>query len=513
MVDIKNKVKLELTSDIFKEIYRIDEEGIPVFKTFLTGSWVEDQQYSNVKSPIDMSTIARVPKLSFSRIDQAIEILYRIGRWTIRNTPGAKRLKILEKTAELMDKYSEELTQVLVVNAGKPLQAARSEVHGSIERLKEAAFDIRNLRGDYIPGDWSEETLETEALVRREPLGVVLIITPFNYPLFDAVNKIAYTVFSGNAVAIKPASADPIPAILLAKLLEKAGYPPNALAVLTVPGREMGKIVADSRIAAVSLTGSSETGEEVLRQGGIKHYIMELGGGDPVIVMDDADPRYAAERIVRGIYSYSGQRCDAVKLILVEEPVYDEFKKHIVEELAKVKVGDPRDPKTDMGPLIDPSVADEMMKAIEDAKALGGKILYGGKRLGETYVEPTLIEMSKTNVKRAILYWKEVFAPVSLLVKVNDIDEAIELSNGRPYGLDASIFGKDISKIRKAIRLLEVGAVYINDFPRHGIGYYPFGGRKRSGIGREGIGYAIEYITAYKTIVYNYKGAGVWEYF
>jgi len=166
-----------------------------------------------------------------------------------------------------------------------------------------------------------------------------------------------------------------------------------------------------------------------------------------------------------------------------------------------------------MGPLIDPSAVDAMMNAIDDALKNGGRILYGGKRLGATYVEPTLIEhLDHEKIKNLVLYREEVFAPVALITKFKDLDEAVELANGRRYGLDASIFGHDIEKIRKLIRYLEFGAIYVNDMPRHGVGYYPFGGRKDSGIGREGIGYSIEYVTAYKTIIYNYRKAGIWRY-
>jgi len=251
---------------------------------------------------------------------------------------------------------------------------------------------------------------------------------------------------------------------------------------------------------------------KILRSAGIKQFVMELGGGDTAVVLGDADLEWSAQRIARGIYSYSGQRCDAIKLVLAEEPVYEKIKRLLVDELRKVRIGDPRDPSVDMGPLIDVEAVDNMIKAIEDALSKGGKILTGGKRLDNTYIEPTLIEAPKERLEEIEAYKKEIFAPIAIITSVKSVEEAAEISNKRPYGLDAAIFGKDINKIRYLIRHLEVGAIYINDYPRHGIGYYPFGGRKNSGIGREGIGYSIEYTTAYKTIVYNYKGKGIWEY-
>ncbi|MEM3326145.1 MAG: aldehyde dehydrogenase family protein, partial [Thermoproteus sp.] len=271
------------------------------------------------------------------------------------------------------------------------------------------------------------------------------------------------------------------------------------------------ELAKDRRISVISLTGSTETGERVIKAAGIKSYVMELGGGDPAIVLEDADVDYAAKRIALGITSYSGQRCDSIKLVLAERPVYGELRDKLAAELRSVKVGDPRDPEVQMGPLIDLSTADEFEKAVKYALERGGKVLAGGKR-DRNYIWPTLIEAPADRVRDYYLYRQEVFAAIALIVEVKDVDEAISLANGRRYGLDAAIFGRDIVKIRKAIRYLEVGNIYINDYPRHGIGYFPFGGRKDSGIGREGIGYSIEYVTAYKTIVYSYKGRGIWEY-
>ncbi|BFH72898.1 NADP-dependent glyceraldehyde-3-phosphate dehydrogenase [Sulfurisphaera javensis] len=496
----------------FKDIYTVDPDGIPIFKTYLAGEWVSSKDVEEIKSPIDLTVYARVPKLNYEMVDNVLSTLYKKGRWAIRDMPGERRLKVYHTLADLIDKYREDFVEVLMIGNGKTKSAAEGEVNAAIERLIRADLDVRKLYGEYVPGDWSSESLEAEAIIRREPLGVVLAITPFNYPLFDIVNKLVYTTVAGNAFVLKPASATPLPAIMLAKLLEIAGFPKEALAIITVPGREMDKIVSDKRISVISLTGSTETGDHVMKVGGLKQYVMELGGGDPAIVLDDADPKTTAQKIVTGITSYSGQRCDSIKFIFAEPKIYEELKANIVEELKKVKVGDPRQPDVNMGPIIDSRTVDEFEYAVKDAIDKGGIVLYGGKRLGPTYIEPTLIEIGKERIKDLYLYKKEVFLSVAVITKVNNIDEAIELSNGRRYGLDAAIFGNDITKIRKAIRMLEVGAIYVNEYPKHGIGYFPFGGRKDSGIGREGIGYTIENVTAYKTIVYNYRGKGVWEY-
>jgi len=504
--------KLRELSGELREIYTVNSDEVLSFKTYIAGIWTSTKDLEEVKSPIDLEVYAKVPKLNYEMVDMALQTLYRKGRWEIRDMPGEKRLKVFHTLASLLEKFRQDFVNVLVIGNGKTPSAANGEVSAAVERLERADLDVRKLYGEYVPGDWSTESLEAEAIVRREPLGIVLAITPFNYPLFDVVNKFVYSTVAGNAFILKPASATPLPAIMFAKLAEMAGFPKEALAVITIPGKEMDKIVQDKRIGVISLTGSTETGEQVMKIGGIKQYVMELGGGDSALVMADADPKVSAQKIVTGITSYSGQRCDSIKFVFAEEPIYDKLKENLVEELRKVKVGDPRQEGVTMGPVIDPKTVDEFEFAVKDAVSKGGVILYGGKRLGATYIEPTLIEIDKSKVKDLYLYKKEVFLSIAVLTQVSNIEEAIELSNGRRYGLDAALFGNDINKIRKAVRMLEVGAVYINEYPKHGIGYFPFGGRKDSGIGREGIGYTIEYVTAYKTVVYNYKGKGIWEY-
>ncbi len=500
------------SSKLFEELYSV-RDGVTYFKTFLAGEWVDSGSYIDVKTPIDLSTIARVSRINWELADKALSTLHSKGKWSTRDLPGWKRVEILSNAAKTLEEYKEDFIKALMINAGKTRAQAQGEVFASIDRLRAAQLDARKIFGEYMPGDWDQSTIETEAVVRREPVGIVLSIIPFNYPLFDTVSKVTYSFIAGNAVAIKPPSADPLPVLLFARVLEASGFPRDALAVLTVPGSESDRIIGDERIGVISFTGSSETGRKVIQRAGIKQLIMELGGGDPAIVLGDADIDFSAERVATGIYSYSGQRCDAIKLILVKNEIYESFAKTLVKELAKVRVGDPRDPSTTMGPLIEPGVVDEALNAVEDAVEKGGVILYGGRRLGPTYMEPTLIEFKNhESLKQSLLYRREVFAPVALITGFDNIDEAISLVNERRYGLDAAIFGRNMDEIRKLVRFLEVGAIYVNDMPRHGVGYYPYGGRKDSGIGREGVGYSIEYTTSYKTIIYNYKGKGVWKY-
>ncbi|MGA2666090.1 MAG: aldehyde dehydrogenase family protein [Nitrososphaerales archaeon] len=505
--------EIKLKSKEFDPIYETPPgSAVPRYKTFLAGDWHTGEAWSDVRSPIDLSVVAEVPVLSEAAAVAAFESVYASGRSALREMPGTKRLDVYHRTADLIEAAAEDFATVLTVNAGKTGTGAMGEVKASVERLRKSDLDTRKLIGDYIPGDWSAETVETEGLVRREPIGVVLAINPFNYPLFDAVNKLVYSTIAGNAIVIKPASSTPLASLLLARMLEVAGFPRKSLAVLTMKGSQIGRIAGDERVAGITLTGSTQSGREILKLAGIKRYVLELGGGDPAIVLDDADLPVAAQKIVGGMTSFAGQRCDAIKHVFVEEVVYDEVKRLIVAELAKIKVGDPRAPGVSMGPLLDRASAVTMQEAIQDAVAKGARVLAGATSFETNYVEPTLLEISGEALATTELYKGEVFAPVATITPFTELRRAIEMANGRRYGLDAAVFGRDMNRIRRMIRTLEVGAIYINDQPRHGIGYYPYGGRKDSGIGESGIGYTISYVTAPKSIVYNYKGAKIWEY-
>ena len=313
--------------EVFRGIYTIDEDGIPVFKAFLDSEWrLGRGRLVDDKTPIDNSLIARVTTITVDEARDALRKLYEEGRWKARNTPGEKRLEILEESANLIKEYEDVFINILVYDAGKTFSAARGEVHASIDRIKKAMFDLRKITGDYIPGDWDKHTLETEGFVRREPYGVVAIITPFNYPLYDNVMKIVSAFIAGNAIILKPSMQDPLSSILLTRILIKAGFPESALLLALMRGDEVGQLLPDRRIGAILFTGSTETGKKILATAGVKSYLLELGGGDPAIILRDADLDQAASDVVKGIISYSGQRCDAIKIVIVEEDVYEIFK-------------------------------------------------------------------------------------------------------------------------------------------------------------------------------------------
>ena len=394
----------------------------------------------------------------------------------------------------------------LTLEAGKPISNAEGEVKATAERLKLTPDEYGKIRGEHIPGDWSEETVGTSADVLREPLGVVLAISPFNYPLYITATKVIPALLAGNSVVVKPSSKDPLSFLMFARLLEVAGIPARTLNVITSKGSIGQFLAAHDKINMLTFTGSTEVGKALARVAGLKTLHMELGGKGSAIILKDADLDLAASETVKGSLSYSGQRCDAVSRVLVEREVGDRFVEKVLKEVGTYKVGDPRDTSVKLGPLIEHGAVERVHALVTDATSKGAKLLAGGKFDGNFY-QPTVLDYVPLEAK---ILWDETFGPVIPIARVRDVDEAIELANKSRYGLDSCVFTNDINLARKVAKRLEDGEVTINAAPRHGVGYYPFGGNKDSGMGREGIGYSIEEMTRLKTVVYNWKPAKVW---
>jgi len=342
--------------------------------------------------------------------------------------------------------------------------------------------------------------------VLREPLGVVLAISPFNYPLYITATKVIPALLAGNAAVVKTSSKDPLSFLMFARILEVSGIPPGSLNVVTGRGSIGEYLAAHEKISMLTFTGSTDVGKRLARVAGLKRLHLELGGKGAAIVLADADLDLAAKETVKGALSYSGQRCDAVSRVLVEESVGEAFVQRVLKEVETYKVGDPRDPDIKVGPLIDRDAVERVHELVMDAVEKGAKLLTGGRHEGN-YYHPTLLDYVPFDAK---LMWEETFGPVIPISHVKDVDEAIEIANKSRYGLDSCVFTNNINLARKVAKRLEEGEVTVNAAPRHGVGYYPFGGNKDSGLGREGIGYSIEEMTRLKTIVYNWRPAKVW---
>lgn len=497
-----SEVKL---GEIFEPVYSLTSSRVPDFKILLDGQWVALEQRIEVRSPIDNGLVATVPSATEKEAERAVVSSYE-NRNSIRTIPAVGKIDIFQRARELLLENKDSFVSVLVREAGKPISNAEGEVKSTAERLKLTPEDYGKIRGEHIPGDWSDETVGTSADVLREPLGVVLAISPFNYPLYITATKVIPALLAGNSVVVKPSSKDPLAFLLFARILQVAGIPSRALNVITGRGPLGEYLGRHEKISMLTFTGSTEVGRRLASIAGLKRLHMELGGKGSAIVLADADLDLAAQETVKGSLSYSGQRCDAVSRVLVEQKVADIFVKEILKEVEGYKLGDPRDPSVKVGPLIDSSAVERVHGLVTDATGRGAELLAGGKYEGNFY-QPTVLDHVPFDAR---IMWEETFGPVIPIARIRDVDEAIALANKSRFGLDSCVFTNNINLARKVAKRIEEGEVTINAAPRHGVGYYPFGGNKDSGIGREGIGYSIEEMTRLKTIVYNWRPAKVW---
>lgn len=500
MVEILGRTSLPALDKEFKDAF-YTKDGVVASRVLVGGKWVEvEGGASPVYSPIDNGVIAYVQKSSPEVVNEAVEKLHK-ARDDLRQTPAYKRAEMLLEAARILQDRSRILEEVLVVEAGKPLHEARGEVHASIERLKLVYQDLGRLGEVSIPGDLGHGTENKRAVVVRVPVGVVAAITPFNYPLFSAVAKIAPALLAGNPVILKPASNTPIIAAVLSSIFAEAGFE-RFLSFVTGPGGAIGDaIVSHPLVRAVTFTGSTSVGKRIASVAGLKKLHLELGGKAPALVFEDADLKLAAEKIVTGAYRLSGQRCDAVSRVIVISDVADELIELLQKEREKWRLGDPRNTGVNMGPLISEGAADKVGELVKDSVKKGGRLVAGGGRW-RTYFEPTIIDNVSLSARIA---WEETFGPAIPVIRARDEEEAVEIANKSEYGLDAAVFTSNVERAWRVALEVESGEVTVNDFPRHGLGLFPFGGLKDSGLGREGIGFSVEELTELKTIVFRVR--------
>lgn len=488
----------------FSESFSI-KDGIPHFKLLINGEWEEGVSYTDVKSPLDGSVIARISIPSKEQIDKALNAGVEAER-IISSIPLVERLEILNKFREELIENKEVLAKVLVYEAGKTLAQAKGEIESTIERLRLTPEDIRAFIGEYIPGDISKDKIGQFAMVVREPLGLVLGISPFNYPFFTSYAKVIPAILAGDPIIIKPPSADPL-AFLMSSIFLNRLLPRGVFQVLTIPGGELGDyIVSDARVKMISFTGSTAVGKHIAQIAGNKKVHLELGGKGTAIVLEDADMGLAAREIVKGSLQLAGQRCDAVSRVLVVEKVRDKLIDAIAQELKNYSLGNPLiNEKANVGPVISESAAQRINSMVKDAVSKGAKLIYGGNYSG-AYHEITLLADVPLN---AVIANEETFGPVITIITVKDKEEAIKVANQSNYGLDSSIFTQNLNEAYECARRLQVGNVTINAAPSHGSSIFPFGGVKDSGLGKEGIAYSIKEMTYEKTIIFNLRDSQV----
>lgn len=471
------------------------------FKNLVNGEWVtsNSNKYIEIYSPIGNCLVGKVPAMTKEEVDFAIKNA-KETQISWKNVPVNKRAEILYKAADLLIEKSDEMSDIMMREIGKDKKSCESEILRSADYVRFTADTAKNLSGESIPGDSFPGFKKNKiSLVTREPLGVVLAISPFNYPVNLASSKIAPALIAGNSVVLKPATQGSLCGLYLAKIFEQAGVPAGVLNTVTGRGSEIGDyIVTHPSIDFINFTGSTEVGTRISKITSMVPLLMELGGKDAAIVLKDADLDLAASNIVSGAYSYSGQRCTAVKRILVVEEVADKLVEKVKEKVEKLKVGNPLD-GAEVVPLIDNKAADFVWELIDDAREKGAHLLVGGKR-EENLIYPTLFDNVTTDMRLA---WEEPFGPVLPIIRVKDKDEAIEITNKSEYGLQSSVFTENINEAFYVADKLEVGTVQVNNKTERGPDHFPFLGVKASGIGTQGIKYSIEAMSRPKATVIN----------
>lgn len=472
------------------------------YKNLVNGSWIssEDGNYIEIKSVLDDSTIGFVPAMNKKEVDFIIE-KSKISQKKWKETSIDERAKILYKVAEILEKNVDVFVNNMINEIGKDRKSSNAEVIRTADFIRFTADSVRNLSNESLVGDtFYGGSAKKTAIIKREPLGVVLAISPFNYPINLAASKIAPAIAIGNSVILKPSTQGSISSLYLAKVFEEAGVFEGVIQTVTGKGSEIGDyITSHDGIDFINFTGSTEVGKKITKQCGMIPVTLELGGKDAGIVLEDADLSLAASQIISGAFSYSGQRCTAIKRVLVMEEVHDELIKLLLERMDNVTVGNPLNGNFDVVPLINNESADFVISLIEDAKTKGAKVIYGDKR-EKNIVYPTLIKDVTLDMKVA---WEEPFGPVLPIIKVKSYEEAIEIANRSEYGLQSSIFTKDINKAFTIADKLEVGSVQINNRTERGPDNFPFLGVKGSGIGVQGVRYSIEAMSRPKITVIN----------
>ena len=468
-------------------------------KMLLNGRWVDRPEKIEVRDPQDGSLIDTVPLASVADMDAAIAAAVAAAA-AARTLPVHRRMALLEEAAETMEKEHEAFARTIAREGVKTIREARKEVTRCIETVRISAEEARRLNGETIAFDQMPGSENRRGFYQREPVGVIGAITPFNDPLNLVAHKVGPALAAGNAIIVKPDSKTPLSALKLARALHDAGLPPGLLQVITGHGSQIGeRLVTDPRVRMISFTGGLDTGLAIMDQVGLKKVGMELGSNSPVIVMADADLEKAVSANVSGAFWAAGQNCLHVQRLLVHNQIYGEFREQFIEQMEQYRVGNKLDEETDMGPLINEKAARRVERLVDQAVADGATLLAGGERAG-TFYSPTLLEKVPDDTPLAR---EEIYGPVTLLYRFRELDEAIERANAVPYGLQAGIFTRDLGSAFEAASRLECGGVMVNDSTDYRIDAMPFGGVKGSGLGREGIRYALQEMTEPKVICFN----------
>jgi acyl-CoA reductase-like NAD-dependent aldehyde dehydrogenase len=466
-------------------------------KLLLDGEWIETGEWQEVRSPYSGEVVARVARGGADEAQKALDAAERAMREPL---PAHRRAEILEAVARLLVERHDELARTISAEAGKPLKAARVEAERAVSTYTHAAVEARKLAGDVVPMEASVSGVGKLAFTLRAPIGIVGAITPFNFPLNLVAHKIAPALAAGCAVVLKPAAQTPLAALLLAELELEAGVPPGWLNVVVGRASEIGDVfVEDERVRLITFTGSAEVGWKLRERAARKKVSLELGNATPVIVEADADLDETASKLAANAFSFAGQSCISVQRIYVRREAYDDFVGRLLPKVEALKVGDPAEEDTDVGPVIDEDARERIVSWIEEARAGGATVLAGGEVV-DGIIQPTVLGDVTSEMKVSCA---EVFGPVCTVTPYDSLKEALALANGTEYGLQAGVFTSNLKTALAASSALEFGGVTVNEAPTFRADQMPYGGIKASGNTREGPHYAVREMTEERLIVLN----------
>ena len=465
-------------------------------KLLLDGEWVETGEWHEVRSPYSGEVVGRVARAGAAETQRAVDAAARAMADPL---PAHARAGILDRTADLVAERQEEIARTICDEAAKPIKTARVEAERAVSTFRTAAAEARTLAGNVVPMDASPAGVGKVAYTTRLPIGVVGAISPFNFPFNLVAHKVAPALAAGCAVVLKPASQTPLSALLLAELEAEAGLPPGWLNVLVGRAAEIGDVlVDDERVRLISFTGSAEVGWKLRERAARKKVLLELGNATPVIVEADADVEDAAAKAAANAFSFAGQSCISIQRLYVARPAYDEFLAGFLPKVEALRVGDPADDTTDVGPVIDSDAKERILEWIEEAKAQGAAVLAGGETTEDGLLAPTVLGDVTPEMKVSCL---EVFGPLCTVSPYDTLDEAFELANGTEYGLQAGIFTRSVKTAMAAGSALEFGGVLVNEAPTFRADQMPYGGVKASGNTKEGPHYSVREMTEERLVV------------
>ena len=473
----------------------VEELEITEKRLLVDGEWIVSDAWDEVRSPYSGEVVGRVPRVGAEVTRQALSAAEVALRTPL---PAWQRAEILERTAALLLERTEPLARLMVQETGKPIQAARVEVQRASFTYRMSAVEARTLTGEQVAIDAAPLGEGKVGFTVRRPIGVVAAITPFNFPANLVAHKIAPALAAGCPVVLKPAPQTPMSAIALAELEVEAGLPAGWLNVVLGPEAEIGDVLLeDPRVAMITFTGSAAVGWMLRDRAPRKHVALELGNTTPVIVAADADLDLAAQRLARTAFAFAGQACTSVQRIYVQRDVHDAFLERFLPLAQALKVGDPHDESTDVGPVIDPAALERIRLWIEEAVSAGAEVLAGGELEGGL-LRPTVLGSVSAEMR---VCKDEVFGPLVSVIAYDDLDEAIDACNGSDFGLQAGIFTRDLHTAYAAVDRLTFGGVIVNESPSWRVDHMPYGGVKASGLGKEGPSSAVREMTLERLVV------------